>query len=142
MPNNYIPIKVKKLIKERAKNCCEYCRSQVDFSPQIFLIKHIIPLAKNGTNDPQNLALACQGCNNLKGVKTEDEDYFTRNIAPLFNPRIQIWEEHFEWNKDYSLIIGQTDIGRATVDLLQLNRFGVVNLRKALHQFGEHPLQI
>lgn len=142
MPSNYISVKIKKKVKERAKRCCEYCRSQADFSPQVFSIEHILPIAKSGTDDLENLALACQGCNNLKGPKIEGEDFVTRKIVPLFNPRLQTWESHFEWSKDYSTIIGLTDIGRATVDLLQLNRFGVVNLRKALHQLGEHPPKI
>gem|GEM_PF-4995517 len=42
-------------------------------------------------------------------------------------------------NTLYSLIIGITPIGRATVEELQLNRNGVVNLRKVLYQMGEHP---
>lgn len=39
----------------------------------------------------------------------------------------------------YKLIIGTTPIGRATVETLQLNREGCINLRKALFAFGKHP---
>ncbi len=46
---------------------------------------------------------------------------------------------HFAWSADFSLIIGLTPTGRATVEALQLNREGVVNLRRALYALGEHP---
>jgi hypothetical protein len=37
------------------------------------------------------------------------------------------------------MIIGLTPIGRTTVEALQLNREGVVNLRRVLYAMGEHP---
>jgi hypothetical protein len=60
-------------------------------------------------------------------------------MAPLYNPREQHWTDHFTWNHDYTLVLGLTPTGRATVEKLQLNRIGVVNLRPALHLIGEHP---
>jgi hypothetical protein len=35
--------------------------------------------------------------------------------------------------------IGLTPTGRATVERLQLNREGVVNLRRVLRTIGQHP---
>ena len=58
---------------------------------------------------------------------------------PLFHPREQRWEEHFTWNSDFTLIIGLTPTGRATISALQLNRSGLVNLRRVLYAIGEHP---
>jgi hypothetical protein len=43
------------------------------------------------------------------------------------------------WDEEFALILGVTPIGRATVEKLQLNRDGVVNLRRALHVIGRHP---
>ena len=59
--------------------------------------------------------------------------------TPLFHPRRDAWSQHFVWSNDYSLIIGTTPTGRATVEKLELNREGVVNLRRALGSSGEHP---
>lgn len=39
----------------------------------------------------------------------------------------------------YTLVIGRTPTGRATVEKLQLNREGVVNLRRLLVTMGQHP---
>ena len=51
------------------------------------------------------------------------------------------WHEHIVWQDDYSIVKGISSIGRATVEQLKLNRFGVVNLRKALFIVGVHPPQ-
>lgn len=45
-----------------------------------------------------------------------------------YHPRQNIWDEHFTWTKDGTQILGLISIGRATIDRLQLNREGVVNL--------------
>jgi len=37
------------------------------------------------------------------------------------------------------LMVGTTPTGRATIEALQLNRGGVVNLRRLLYAVGEHP---
>jgi len=86
-----------------------------------------------------NLALACQGCNNHKYTKTEGYDPVTGDMVPLYHPRRQRWRDHFAWNEDFTLIIGLTPTGRATVETLWLNREGLVNLRRILYALGEHP---
>lgn len=63
----------------------------------------------------------------------------TGEIAPLYHPRQQKWGEHFAWNEDFTHIVGLTPTGRATVEALQLNRDGVVSLRRVLYAAGEHP---
>jgi 5-methylcytosine-specific restriction endonuclease McrA len=53
----------KKKVAERADFLCEYCFSPRRFSPDSFSIEHIQPKSKSGSDDLDNLALACQGCN-------------------------------------------------------------------------------
>jgi hypothetical protein len=86
-----------------------------------------------------NLALACRGCNLYKSDKTTAIDPISNRTVPLFHPRRQQWNDHFSWNQDGTQIVGLTPIGRATVAALNLNREGLVNLRRTLHQCGEHP---
>jgi hypothetical protein len=128
-------------IAHRAKGCCEYCRMLYDFSPDTFEIEHIISLFQGGTNELINLAFSCGGCNGYKGLKIMAFDPRTEITVNLFNPRTEIWKNHFQWQDDFSIIEGTTPTGRATVELLKLNRKGVVNIRKALYAYGVHPVE-
>ncbi|MEA5620579.1 HNH endonuclease signature motif containing protein [Cronbergia sp. UHCC 0137] len=131
---------LREAVKLRAKNCCEYCQSQEKFATQSFSIEHIHPISKGGGTCLENLALACQGCNNHKYNKTEGKDPVNGQLVSLYDPRKQKWQEHFAWNEDYTLVIGVTPTGRATVSELRLNRQGLVNLRQVLYAMGEHPV--
>jgi len=130
---------LRETIAARANYCCEYCHSQERFATHRFSVEHIIPLSKGGKNQPDNLAYACQGCNNYKYTKLDAPDPFSGTLAPLFNPRQHDWREHFSWNDDCSCIIGMTPIGRATVEALQLNRTCLINLRQVLYIMNQHP---
>jgi HNH endonuclease len=133
--------KVKQFVFERAGYLCEYCLSPMAFSLQPYVGEHIVPTIKNGTDDLDNLASACGGCNGHKFTKTEALDPVTRKKVPLFHPRTMIWKEHFMWSDDFLYLLGITDIGRATVHALYLNRMGVVNIRRILLLDGKHPAQ-
>lgn len=137
---SHISSQQKAEVKQRARYCCEYCYSQENYSPDTFSVEHIIPLVKGGTNLSDNLANACQGCNNHKFVSIAAIDPLTGEIVPLYHPRQQDWTVHFAWNEDYTLLLGLTPTGRATIEKLELNRKGVVNLRRLLHAKGLHPL--
>jgi hypothetical protein len=126
-------------VRSRARGCCEYCRSQERFATQSFSVEHVVPFQAGGEEDLKNLALACQGCNNHKYIKTKGFDPVTGEEASLFHPRLQRWRDHFIWSYDFARILGLTPTGRATVETLQLNRQGLVNLRQALFAVGEHP---
>jgi len=139
MPERHVTAQQKQAVVERAQGCCEYCRSQARFAIQPFSVEHIKPRSQGGKTTLDNLALACQGCNNHKYTKTEGRDPVSGDIVPLYHPRQQQWHDHFTWNNDFTLIIGLTPTGRATVEALQLNRKGVVNLRRILYAMGEHP---
>lgn len=92
-----------------------------------------------GPTIESNLALSCQGCNNHKSNKTTAADPLTGLETTLFNPRDQVWSEHFVWSDDYTTVEGLTATGRATVIALKLNREGLVNMRWALYAILEHP---
>ena len=101
--------------------------------------EHIMPRARGGTDHLDNLALVCQGCNNRKYAAIDALDPVSGERVLLFHPRQRQWSGHFAWNDDYTLLIGLTPTGRATIERLQLNREGNVNLRRALRSVGAHP---
>ena len=139
MPRRSLTTQEQRVVVERAGNCCEYCRSQADFATQSFSVEHIVPISRGGETELDNLALACPGCNGHKYNKTEAPDPIDDLLVPLFHPRQQSWADHFGWSDEFALVIGLSPIGRATVDALQLNRAGVVNMRRVLFATGLHP---
>ncbi len=82
-------------------------------------IDHVMAQKHGGQAVPQNLALACLPCNRAKGSDLTTFDPIGHDIVPLFNPRHQIWSDHF--TLDDANIVGMTPVGRATVFLLKFN---------------------
>lgn len=115
-------------VRERAQYRCEYCGLHQDQSPLAVLhIEHIRPKNHGGTDDLDNLALACIDCNLHKGSDIAGYDPLTDQLTELFNPRRDRWDDHFEWAG--ILILGRTPIGRTTVRVLQLNAEDRLQLR-------------
>jgi hypothetical protein len=130
---------VRASVGTRAGHRCEYCRAPAAASGTSFSIDHIMPSARGGTDDPSNLALACQGCNGSKLTATSHRDPVTGQVVPLFNPRIDTWRDHFAWADDGLMIAPLTAVGRATLVRLRLNRPGLILQRLSLRSVGLHP---
>ncbi len=112
----------------RAGDACEYCRMPQHATPLIaFHVEHIVPRQHGGTDDPGGLALACDRCNAYKGPNLTSIDPGTRTLVELFNPRADIWRDHFVVRRGH--IVGLTSTGRATVRLLNMNAPRRVELR-------------
>lgn len=99
-----------------------------------FHIDHVIPRAHGGQTELDNLALACVSCLR-KGARHEVPDPETGKLVRLFNPRRNRWEEHFRWTQAV-ILVGLTEIGRATVEALALNRPLILAIRRAEMAFG------
>lgn len=140
-PSVYIPSKLKIAVIERAKNCCEYCKSPVAYSPEIFEVEHVLPRSRGGRTTAANLALSCPACNRFKGSGTSVVDPATSVEVTLFNPRVDSWNAHFSWQENFEKIEGKTMIGRAAVDALRMNRESVKIFRRALVALNLHPSQ-
>jgi hypothetical protein len=116
-----VPDSTRQLVRRRGQFRCEYCHSPEAISPDRFTLDHTQPRSKGGTDDQHNLALACHRCNERRSNATTGLDPETATIVDLFNPRQQHWCEHFSWTPDGTEILGQTAIGRATCERLDLN---------------------
>ena len=111
----------KEIVRRRANYLCEYCHSPERISTTRFTVDHLIPKSIGGSDELSNLALACRRCNERRYNFVAGYDLETKAIVPLFNPREQIWSEHFIWTEDGLKIIGITATGRATCNHLDLN---------------------
>ena len=109
-------------VAQRARYQCEYCHAPEVISNIAFEVDHIIPLSKNGLDVKQNWALACRVCNLRKLDRVDGFDLVSQQQVRLFNPRIDIWNEHFAApTEEPFLLEGRTPIGRATVERLEMN---------------------
>ncbi len=127
---------IREEIRRRANLLCEYCHTNERWQYVRFTVDHINP---NGENFPENLALACFHCNRRKSDKTIAFDPETGEIAEIFNPRKHIWKDHFDWSADGLRIVAKTSIGRATAELLELNRERILFIREADVVVSRHP---
>ena len=84
-----------RLIWRRAQGRCEYCHTPDGFVPGSFAVEHIVPRSKGGPTTLANLALSCPACNGHKYNKVEGSEPLTDQRVRLFNPRTQVWAEHF-----------------------------------------------
>jgi len=132
---------IQNFVRERANGLCEYCHTSEKWQYVRFTIDHVISLSQGGTDDDENLALACFHCNRRKSNRLTGTDPETGWRYDLFNPRIDTWAEHFIWSMTGTEIIGLTPTGRATVAQLQLNRPRIVDIRSADVSIGRHPPQ-
>lgn len=70
----------KKTVYARYDGCCVICGSPVRFRD--LTIDHIIPLSQGGTNNMDNLQLACKACNLMKNCLTMEQLF--RKLWELF----------------------------------------------------------
>ena len=134
-----IPQRVREGVRLRAGNRCEYCLAHQDHVFDILEIDHILPISRGGSDDEGNLCLACGLCNRYKGTQFEGEDPHSGQTTDLFNPRQQIWHDHFAWEQEGVSIVGLTACGRATVQALQLNNDIAVTVRRHWVAAGWYP---
>ena len=124
------------LVRQRAENRCEYCSFRQEDMPSVrFHIEHIQPKKHAGSDDLSNLALACISCNLHKGPNLTDIDPDSGQIVPLFGPRRDTWDAHFE--RRGAFVVGLTPTGRVTVEVLNMNDSENVDLRAKLIVHGK-----
>lgn len=134
----YIPERMRLQVIERARERCEYCQTQ-----QVIVISmeidHIIPTSAGGVTELNNLCYACISCNGSKLDSQVGLDPNTDEEVLLFNPRLQLWKEHFRWSQDGLRLIGLTPVARATISRLRMNRDAIIKSRQRWVEVGWHP---
>lgn len=125
-----------RLVHERAKFRCEYCQTAQRVIGQAMHVEHIDP---NGSDELDNLCLSCSSCNLSKASVTSAPDPNTGIVTPLFNPRAQIWSEHFQWEQNGLLVDGLTPTGHATAARLKMNIPRIIEARAIWVRAGVHP---
>lgn len=135
--------KHRSLVEQRASGVCKYRRYPVwTYYNSTPPLDHIVPKSRGGTDEPDNLALSCWGCNGSKSNQEAAPETATGTAVPLFNPRQDRWDDHFAWSESFLEIVGLTATGRATVIALNLNNERQVAWRSGQFKVGNHPAQL
>lgn len=102
-------------------------------------MQHVFPVSLGGDDSFENLALACFICNNGLSNYLSALDETSGEIVSVFNPREDNWQDHFIWSSDGLLLLGLTPIGRATINLIDINRERTIRIRRDEILLDRHP---
>ncbi len=128
---------VRDAVVARAGGRCEYCHLPTHGQVATFPIDHVQPRSSGGETLLDNLALACPHCNAHKWAHTTGIDPLTGASQPLFDPRRQVWTDHFQWStQELGVLEGKTPSARATIIQLQINEPDMVAIRQLLATLG------
>ncbi len=121
-------------------NChCAYCYTTEANTGQPMTVDHISPQCLGGETMFDNLCFACRRCNEFKSGATTAQDPLTGEVVALFNPRRQVWAEHFQWDASGAWIVGLIATGRVTIVALNMNNSVIVDTRRRWVSVGWHP---
>jgi hypothetical protein len=139
MSRSYIGRALRDQVTKDARHRCGYCLTSARITGAPLEIDHIVPESLGGLTVRENLWLACSMCNDHKGNRIAAVDPRSGEEVRIFDPRRQLWEDHFEWSADGDVIIGKTPTGRATIAAVRLNRAALVEARRGWVSAGWHP---
>ena len=139
MSEAYIPPALRQRVAAQARHRCGYCLTSEAIVGTPMELDHIIPQSLGGPTEEENLWLACSLCNDHKSDRIAALDPLSGTIVRLFDPRHQVWREHFAWTAEGDRLVGVTPTGRATIAALHLNRPSLVKARQAWVSVGWHP---
>lgn len=134
MSRSYIPAELRKLVSERAQDCCEYYLIPEIAALFAHQVDHVIAEKHGGLTEADNLALACAICNKYKGSDIASIDAKANEVVRLFHPRRDSWSENFALST--AGIMPLTAVGRVTESLLQFNRAERIAERDLLIKAG------
>lgn len=129
---------LRELVLNRSQGVCEYCRIPQRFFSELFHIEHIVARQHRGATHESNLAISCARCNRHKGPNLSGLDPKSGSLTRLFNPRTDIWDEHFQQDSRCE-IQGLTAIGRTSAYVLDMNAPRRVELRVAIMDINTAP---
>jgi hypothetical protein len=135
----YIPVELRRRVREDAGGRCGYCHTPEAYIGMPLEYDHLHPEVLGGPTIRDNLWLACTRCNDFKGDRVSATDSETGENVALFNPRTQPWAEHFAWSASGTHILGLTSTGRATAGALRLNNDFIVVTRQFWVEAGWWP---
>src|SRR5438552_2689008 len=108
MSETHVPEALRTRIANIARHRCGYCLSAEAIVGALMEMDHLTPESLGGLTEEENLWLACSPCNGHKANRIVALDSITGELVQLFDPRRQVWREHFQWTEGGDRIVGLT----------------------------------
>ena len=137
--NSHVSPETRRIVAGRANFVCEYYLVAEEDAYFRFQVEHIISRKHGGSSELHNLAFACVFCNRYKGSDIASLKPGTNELIRFYNPRSDRWHEHFHLN--VAAIESLSDIGEATVRILQMNHDDQILEREVLTRHGRYPTE-
>jgi 5-methylcytosine-specific restriction endonuclease McrA len=97
VPSRRISDAIYESVAADAHSECGYCRAPQRALPYRLEIEHLLPVSLGGSSERENLWLSCHKCNKLRSNRIMGIDPLTQEEVKLFNPRQEVWTDHFSW---------------------------------------------
>jgi hypothetical protein len=136
---SYVSVELRRLVVARAEALCEYCLIHEEDTFLGCEIDHIISEKHGGATEEENLALACLFCNRNKGSDLGSLVPGSDRLLRFFNPRRDLWSEHFRLGVDGITLVPLTEVGEVTVRILGVNAGERLLERDILRQIDRYP---
>ena len=135
--SSYINTALRRLVATRSEYLVEYCLIHEEDTFFGCEIDHIISEKHGGQTEADNLAYACTFCNRSKGSDVGSIVQRTGVFVRFFNPRSDLWAEHFVL--DGATIVPLSDTGEVTARVLDFNNDQRLIERHTLQTLGRYP---
>ena len=110
---------LKRAVRARSGDRCEYCLIPQAADTLTHHLEHVVARKHGGEDVLDQVAQSCERCNSGKGTDLCAIDPVTGRVVRVFDPRRQVWTEHFVLMAGE--VTGRTATGRAAVRLLRMN---------------------
>jgi 5-methylcytosine-specific restriction endonuclease McrA len=100
MAQKYVPVVLRRLVRTRAAECCEYCLVPERFTLAAHWVDHIVAEKHGGQTEEGNLALSCVLCNQRKGSDLTSIDpkrvksFLCSILGAIAGSTISVWSGH------------------------------------------------
>ena len=138
--SSHVSPELRQAVASRANHVCEYCLMSEEDAYFRHQVEHIISRKHGGSSESDNLALACVFCNRYKGSDIATLRPETGKLVRFYNPRTDRWPDHFRLSG--VVIEPLTEIGGATIRILQMNHSDQVFERQVLSFRGRYPSEM
>lgn len=138
MSTHYVSAELRRLVVSRAERLCEYCLIHEEDTFFGCEVDHVISEKHGGPTREDNLAYACLFCNRNKGSDIASLGP-AGTLVRLYNPRTDVWQDHFVLASDGAMILALSEIGEVTVRLLGFNQEDRLLERQELRDLKRYP---